>query len=128
MQAKAAASAFAPALDKVRQEHDLAEVRLRSAHKRKLEEMELKDKTEMVSNNTYQKEVRALTFVRLHVIVVQQLVGAHHNLGVAVLAASIVGVPVHSAAGWERSGRLGIAEGRLNHHYLRLPGRQACGL
>ena len=31
-------------------------------------------------HNTHQKEVCALTFVRLHVLVVHQLVGAHHQL------------------------------------------------
>ena len=49
MQAKAAASALAPALDKARQEHEIEEARLQNAHKRKLEETETKDKTEMVS-------------------------------------------------------------------------------
>ena len=36
-------------------------------------------------HNTHQKEVRALTFVRLHVLVVQQLVGAHHQLQLLLL-------------------------------------------
>jgi hypothetical protein len=36
-------------------------------------------------HNTHQKEVRALTFVRLHVLVLQQLVGAHHQLQLLLL-------------------------------------------